>query len=155
MYPKGKRCWRIQRGKRCWRIQRGKRCWRIQLVRGVDVSNGIRGVDVSNGKRCWRILRGKRCWRIHQGKRCWPLSQTGSTPARTYLSPFARCTLGLNQHFYQNIYYAITACMTHGFTSRKYWLKEKWYTVKNWLFAIFNNNSVTTGARELNGTSLI
>ena len=29
-----------------------------------------------------------------------PLSQTGSTLARTNLSPFARCTLGLNRHFY-------------------------------------------------------
>ena len=28
------------------------------------------------------------------------LSQTGSTLVRTFLSPFARCTLGLNRHFY-------------------------------------------------------
>ena len=28
------------------------------------------------------------------------LSQTFSTLARTHLSPFARCTLGLSRHFY-------------------------------------------------------
>ena len=28
------------------------------------------------------------------------LSETGSTLARTNLSPFARCTLGLSRHFY-------------------------------------------------------
>ena len=31
---------------------------------------------------------------------CFPLSETGSTPAHTNLLPFARCTLGLNRHFY-------------------------------------------------------
>ena len=31
------------------------------------------------------------------------LSQTGSTLARTNLSPFARCTLGLKCHFIKNI----------------------------------------------------
>ena len=30
----------------------------------------------------------------------FPLSQTGRTLARTNLSPFARCTLELNRHFY-------------------------------------------------------
>ena len=33
-----------------------------------------------------------------------PLSQTGSTPAGTNLSPFARCTLGLNRHFFKKKY---------------------------------------------------
>ena len=58
-----------------------------------------------------------------------PLLQTGSALARTYLSPFARCTLGMNRHLpaiFSKLYYAITACMTWGFTPRKYWLIEKW-----------------------------
>ena len=45
----------------------------------------------------------------------YSLSQTGSTLARTNLSPFARCTLGLNRHspaISIKIFYAITACMT-------------------------------------------
>ena len=37
-----------------------------------------------------------------------PLSQTGSTLARSNLPSFARCTLGLNRHFYKKIYYAIS-----------------------------------------------
>ena len=52
------------------------------------------------------------------------LSKTGSTLARTnQLSPFARCTLGLNRHspaIFIKIFYVITPCMTQCFTSRKY-----------------------------------
>ena len=33
---------------------------------------------------------------------------------------------GIEPPFLLKIYFAITACMTRGFTSRKYWLKEKW-----------------------------
>ena len=55
----------------------------------------------------------------------YPLSQTGCALARTNLSPFGRCTLGLNRHspaIFIKIYYAITAYMymTQGLTSRKY-----------------------------------
>ena len=50
----------------------------------------------------------------------FPLSQTGSTLPSTNLSLFARFILGLNRHFYLNIYYEITAFMTQGFTFRKY-----------------------------------
>ena len=56
-------------------------------------------------------------------KETQPLSQTGSTLTRTSLSPFARCTLGLNRHspaILIKIFYATTACMTQGFTFRKY-----------------------------------
>ena len=33
---------------------------------------------------------------------------------------------GIEPPFLLKIYYAITACVTRSFTSRKYWLKEKW-----------------------------
>ena len=36
----------------------------------------------------------------HDGFLYYELSETGSTLARTNLSPFARCTLGLNRHLY-------------------------------------------------------
>ena len=58
-----------------------------------------------------------------------PLSQTGSTLTGTNLSPFARCALGLNRHspaIFIKMFYPIVAWMTQGFTSRKYWLIEKW-----------------------------
>ena len=73
------------------------------------------------------------------------LLQTGSTLARTNLSPFARCTLGLNRHSPANIFikiYYATQC----FTSNREMVN---------FFAILTTNSVTTGARELNGTSLM
>ena len=41
-----------------------------------------------------------RIWRYSFPASCFPLSQTGSSLARTNLSPFARCTLGLSRHFY-------------------------------------------------------
>ena len=42
--------------------------------------------------------------------------------------PVAFCLVhtGIEPPFLFKINYAITACMTLGFTSRKYWLKEKW-----------------------------
>ena len=66
---------------------------------------------------------------------------------------------GIEPPFLLKIYYAITACMTQGFTSRKYRLKEKIYLMINsqkFYFLLFLTiNSVTIGVRELNGTSQI
>ena len=47
--------------------------------------------------------------------------------ASTY-SPvaFRSVHTGIEPPFLLQIFYAITACMTRGFTSRKYWLNEKW-----------------------------
>ena len=94
-----------------------------------------------------------------RGSRGMALSQTESTLARTNLSPFARCTLGLNRHspaIYIKIFYTITACMTQGFISRKYWLMEEIVIFQKLdILRILTTNSVTTGARELNGTSAI
>ena len=47
--------------------------------------------------------------------------------ASTY-SPvaFRSVHTGIEPPFLLKVYYAITACMTQGFTFRKYWLKENW-----------------------------
>ena len=79
------------------------------------------------------------------------LSQTGSTLARTNLSPFARCTLGLNRHspaIFIKIFYAITACMIQGCPSRKYFRtnREMVNFQKLDFLQFFTTNSVTTGA---------
>ena len=90
-----------------------------------------------------------------------PLSQTGSTLARTTcnLTPFARCTLGLNRHspaICIKISYVITAYVTHGFTSRKKLTNREMVNFQKLDFLrSLTTHSVTTGAREVNGTSVI
>ena len=84
-----------------------------------------------------------------------PLSQTGSTLARTNLSPFARCTLGLNRNFIKNIlcdHYLQDFRVLHSENIDK----REIINCQQFNFLLFLTiNSVTTGARELNGTSQI
>ena len=70
------------------------------------------------------------------------------------LSPFARCTLGLNRHspaIFIKINYGITVSMTQGFTSRKYLVNFQ----KLDFLRFLTINSATTGERDLNWTSQI
>ena len=82
------------------------------------------------------------------------LLQTGSALARTNLSPYGRCTLGLNRHFLKNIL-CVTACITQGFNYIQTILTNReMVNFKKLDFLRFlTTNFVTTGARELNGTS--
>ena len=78
-----------------------------------------------------------------------PLSQTGSTPARTNLSPFAWCTLGLNCHFLKKY----ILCDDSGLYIQKILTKKEIIICQKFNFLLFLTiNSVTTGVRELNGT---
>ena len=85
----------------------------------------------------------------------WPLSQTWSTLARTHLSPFARCTLGLNRHFNKNILcdYCLHDSVLY---IQKILTKREMINCQKFNLLLFLTlNSVTTGVRELNGTSQI
>ena len=79
------------------------------------------------------------------------LSQTGITLARTYMSPFARCTLGfiknkLCDHCWHDSELYIQKILT----------KREMVNCQNFdFFPFLTINSVTTGARELNGTNLM
>ena len=83
------------------------------------------------------------------------LSQTASTLAHTHLSPFARCTLGLNAIFIKNI--LCDYCLhDSGFFIQKILTKRELINCQKINFLLFLTiNSVTTGVRELNGTSQI
>ena len=76
------------------------------------------------------------------------LSQTGSALARTNLSPFARCTLGLNR-----LFITITAYMTQGFTTNREMVSS--FQALDFCDRSLTTNSVTTETQELNGTSMI
>ena len=81
------------------------------------------------------------------------LSQTGSTLARTKLSPFARCRLGLNRHFIKNI--LSDHCLhDSGLYIQKILTKREMSLYQKFNFLLFLTiNYVTTGVRELNGTN--
>ena len=87
------------------------------------------------------------------------LSQTGSTLTRTNLSPFALCTLRLNRHSpasFIKIYYPITALHDSGLYIQKILTNREMVNFQKLDFLRFLTiNSVTTGARKLNGTSQI
>ena len=72
--------------------------------------------------------------------------------ASTY-SPvaFRSVHTGIGLPFLLKIYYAITACMTQGFTFRREMINCQKFNILLFLTL----NSVTTGVRELNGTSEI
>ena len=61
--------------------------------------------------------------------------RTGSPLARTNLSPFARCTLGLNRHFYLNIF-----MHDSGLYIQKILTNREMVNCQKFIFfAIFNN----------------
>ena len=62
---------------------------------------------------------------IMQHKRIYALSHRKLVSTNKPVA-FRSVHTGIEPPFLLKIYYAITACMTRGFTSRKYWLKEKW-----------------------------
>ena len=84
-----------------------------------------------------------------------PLLQTGSTLARTNLSPFARCTLGLNCHTPVIFSRLCDHCLHDlGLYIQKILTNREMVNFQKFDFLRFLTiNSVTTGARELNGTS--
>ena len=55
----------------------------------------------------------------------WSLSHRKSASTNKPVA-FRSVHTGIEPPFLLKIYYAITACVTRSFTSRKYWLKEKW-----------------------------
>ena len=83
-------------------------------------------------------------------------SQTESALARTTLSPFARCILGLNRHspaIFIKICYAITACMALGFTL--FTNREMVNFQKLDFFAIFNIKFCHYRSARISGTNQI
>ena len=81
-----------------------------------------------------------------------PLSQIGSTLARTNLSPFAGCTLGLNRHFIKNI---LCDHRLHdsGLYIQEILTKREMINCQKFNFLLFlTMTSLTTGVRELNRT---
>ena len=83
------------------------------------------------------------------------LSQTGSTLARTNLWHFAWCTLELNHNFYLNI--LCDHCLhDSGLYIQKILTNREMVNFQKLDFLRFlTANSVTTGAQELNRTSVI
>ena len=81
--------------------------------------------------------------------------RTGSSLARTNLSPFARCTLGLSRHFIKNI--LCDHCFhDSGLYIQKILSKREMINCQKFNFLLFLTiNSVTTAVRELNETSQI
>ena len=87
------------------------------------------------------------------------LSQTGSTLARTNLSPFSRCTLRLNRHslaIFIKIFLCDHCLHDSGLYIQKILTDREMVNFQKLDFLRFlTTNSVTTGARVLNGTSVI
>ena len=87
------------------------------------------------------------------------LSQTGSTLARINLSPFVRCTLGLDHHSPRHLYSNILCdhCFHDlGLYIQKLLTNKEMVNFQKLDFLRFlTANAVTTGARELNWTSVI
>ena len=78
-------------------------------------------------------------------------------PALTY-SPVAFHSVhtGIEPPFLLKLFYAITACVTQGFTLRKILTKREMINCQKFNFLLFLTiNSVTTEERELNETSQI
>ena len=89
-------------------------------------------------------------------QRLTALSQTGSSLARTNLSPFARCTLGLSRHFYKKNILCDHCLHDSGLYIQKILTKrEMIYCQKSNFLLFLTIYSVTTVVRELNETSQI
>ena len=85
----------------------------------------------------------------------WRHCRTGNPLARTNLSPFARCTLGLSRHFYQNILCDHCLHDMELYIQKILVKREMINCQKNNFLLFLTINSAITAVRELNETSQI